>query len=166
MVHHHHHIEETFLFPIYNEKLGEHAMDNNIDQHHAFMDGLNDLESYFKKVHAGTTTYSGKTVIEKLNGFADALVLHLAEVCWTVLHLLYSFTLSTYLSGNSNPRIGSLARSIHRERPQGHGSPAHENHPEGCVFCHDATHGLVVPRQVYRSLVRFPNFPNISFCSQ
>ncbi|KAJ7928883.1 hypothetical protein B0H13DRAFT_1966700 [Mycena leptocephala] len=79
MVHHHHHIEETFLFPIYNEKLGEHAMDNNIDQHHAFMDGLNDLESYFKKVHAGTTTYSGKTVIEKLNGFADALVLHLAE---------------------------------------------------------------------------------------
>ncbi|KAJ6507973.1 hypothetical protein C8R47DRAFT_1100174 [Mycena vitilis] len=79
MVHHHHHIEETYVFPILNQKLGANAMDHNVEQHHAFMDGLNDLEEYFKQVHAGTAAYSGATVIEKINEFADALVLHLTE---------------------------------------------------------------------------------------
>ncbi|KAJ7761941.1 hypothetical protein DFH07DRAFT_771253 [Mycena maculata] len=79
MVHHHHQIEETYLFPIYDKKLGAHAMDNNVEQHHAFMDGLLDAETYFKEVHAGTASYSGATVTTKLNSFADALVLHLTE---------------------------------------------------------------------------------------
>ncbi|KAJ7860169.1 hypothetical protein B0H13DRAFT_1901142 [Mycena leptocephala] len=78
-VHHHHHTEETYLFPKYNEKLGANAMDQNIEQHHAFLDGLNDLESYFKEVHAGTTPYNGAIVIQKIDGFADDLVLHLNE---------------------------------------------------------------------------------------
>ncbi|KAJ6576657.1 hypothetical protein DFH09DRAFT_365617 [Mycena vulgaris] len=79
MVHHHHHIEETYVFPIYDQKLGAHAMDNNVEQHHAFMDGLNDLENYVKAVHAGTASYKGATVIQKLEGFADALVQHLHD---------------------------------------------------------------------------------------
>ncbi|KAJ7126836.1 hypothetical protein C8R44DRAFT_851311 [Mycena epipterygia] len=84
MVHHHHHIEETYLFPIYDQKLGLHAMDKNVEQHHAFMDGLLDLEKYVKEVHAGTAPYKGATVIEKLNTFADALVLHLTEEIGTL----------------------------------------------------------------------------------
>ncbi|KAJ7455306.1 hypothetical protein B0H11DRAFT_2244592 [Mycena galericulata] len=79
MVHHHHRIEETFLFPFYEQKLGPNSMDGNIEQHHAFIDGLLDLETYFKEVHAGTASYKGVVVIEKLNVFADALVLHLSE---------------------------------------------------------------------------------------
>ncbi|KAJ6526714.1 hypothetical protein B0H19DRAFT_544546 [Mycena capillaripes] len=79
MVHHHHETEETYLFPMINNKLGPNAMDPNVEQHHAFMDGLNDLEVYFQGVYAGNTQYNGPTVIEKLSSFADALVLHLNE---------------------------------------------------------------------------------------
>ncbi|KAJ7475995.1 hypothetical protein FB451DRAFT_1245418 [Mycena latifolia] len=79
MVHHHHHIEETYLFPIYDAKLGAHAMDHNVEQHHAFMDGLLDVENYAKAVHAGTATYKGDTIIEKLESFSDALYEHLCE---------------------------------------------------------------------------------------
>jgi hypothetical protein len=87
-VHHHHHTEETYLFPKYNEKLGANAMDQNVEQHHAFLDGLNDLESYFKEVHAGTTPYNGAIVIQKIDGFADDLVLHLNEVRCNFLYIL------------------------------------------------------------------------------
>ncbi|KAJ7170812.1 hypothetical protein C8R43DRAFT_67805 [Mycena crocata] len=79
MVHHHHHIEETLVFPFYEKKLGAHSMDGNVEQHHAFMDGLLDLETYVKEVHAGTAPYKAATVLEKLNGFADALIVHLSE---------------------------------------------------------------------------------------
>ncbi|KAJ6531961.1 hypothetical protein B0H19DRAFT_1189340 [Mycena capillaripes] len=79
MVHHHHYVEETYIFPVYNEKLGANVMDGNIEQHQAFMDGLNGLETYFKEAHAGTAPYDGATVIQKINVFADQLVLHLNE---------------------------------------------------------------------------------------
>ncbi|KAK7033264.1 hemerythrin domain-containing protein [Favolaschia claudopus] len=79
MLHHHHHIEETLLFPFFETKLGEHTMDANVEQHHAFMAGLEDLENYLKAVQAGTETYSGKSIISKLDSFADVLVEHLRE---------------------------------------------------------------------------------------
>jgi hypothetical protein len=63
-------------------------MDQNVEQHHAFLDGLNDLESYFKEVHAGTTPYNGAIVIQKIDGFADDLVLHLNEVRCNFLYIL------------------------------------------------------------------------------
>jgi len=82
MLHHHHHIEETLLFPFFETKLGLHTMDHNVEQHHAFMDGLTDLETYIKAVQDGTAQYSGATIIEKLNGFTDTLIEHLRDVCY------------------------------------------------------------------------------------
>ncbi|KAF7336752.1 Hemerythrin domain-containing protein [Mycena venus] len=79
MLHHHHQIEETLLFPFFETKLGLHTMDHNVEQHHAFMDGLDDLETYLKGVQSGTETYSGKTIIQKLDAFADTLVEHLRD---------------------------------------------------------------------------------------
>ncbi|KAJ7707540.1 hemerythrin HHE cation binding domain-containing protein [Mycena rosella] len=79
MLHHHHEIEETLLFPFFETKLGLHTMDNNVEQHHAFMGGLTDLETYIKAVQDGTATYSGATVIQKLDSFTDALVEHLRD---------------------------------------------------------------------------------------
>ncbi|KAJ7455307.1 hypothetical protein B0H11DRAFT_2244593 [Mycena galericulata] len=73
MVHHHHRIEETFVFPFLEQKLGAGAMQGNVEQHHAFTDRLLDLEKYFKEVHAGTTPYKGALVIEKLAVFADEI---------------------------------------------------------------------------------------------
>ncbi|KAF7374754.1 Hemerythrin domain-containing protein [Mycena sanguinolenta] len=76
---HHHDIEETYTFPMYNAKLGANAMDRNIEQHEAFMGGLTDFNEYVTKVHAGATAYNAATLTEKLNSFADDLVLHLRE---------------------------------------------------------------------------------------
>jgi hemerythrin-like domain-containing protein len=81
MLHHHHHIEETLLFPFFETKLGLHTMDHNVEQHHAFMAGLDDLEAYLKGVQSGTETYNGTTIIQKLDSFADTLVEHLRDVC-------------------------------------------------------------------------------------
>ncbi|KAJ7285152.1 hypothetical protein C8J57DRAFT_1290571 [Mycena rebaudengoi] len=79
MLHHHHKMEETLLFPFFETKLGLHSMDHNVDQHHGFMAGLEDLEKYFNEVHAGTATYSGPKVIEKLDSFSELLVQHLRD---------------------------------------------------------------------------------------
>ncbi|KAF8206247.1 hypothetical protein K438DRAFT_2014008 [Mycena galopus ATCC 62051] len=79
MLHHHHHIEETLLFPFFETKLGLHTMDHNVEQHHAFMDGLDNLEAYLKGVQAGTETYNGRSIIEKLDSFADVLCEHLRD---------------------------------------------------------------------------------------
>ncbi|KAJ7104008.1 hypothetical protein B0H15DRAFT_808066 [Mycena belliarum] len=79
MLHHHHHIEETLLFPFFETKLGAHTMDANVEQHHAFMDGLTDLETYLTAVQAGTAEYSGESVVTKLDGFADVLIEHLRD---------------------------------------------------------------------------------------
>ena len=80
MLHHHHHIEETLIFPFYESKLGQGAMGDNFDQHHAFMPGLEDLKEYLNAVQAGTATYNGAAIIEKLNSFTEVLVEHLREV--------------------------------------------------------------------------------------
>ncbi|KAF7312518.1 Hemerythrin domain-containing protein [Mycena indigotica] len=79
MLHHHHHIEETLLFPFYESKLGENTMGHNVEQHAAFMSGLEDLETYLNAVQDGTEKYSGATIIEKLNSFTDILVEHLRD---------------------------------------------------------------------------------------
>ncbi|KAJ6623961.1 hypothetical protein B0H10DRAFT_760354 [Mycena sp. CBHHK59/15] len=79
MLHHHHHIEETITFPRLEAKLGPHVMDVNVGQHHAFMDGLTDVEVYLKELQAGTATYNGALLIGKLNGFCDTLVEQLHE---------------------------------------------------------------------------------------
>ncbi|KAF5384400.1 hypothetical protein D9615_003115 [Tricholomella constricta] len=79
MIHHHHTIEEELLFPFFEAKLGANAMEHNVEQHHEFSTGLEDLETYIKDVQSGTEQYRSAVVIEKLNSFADALVDHLHE---------------------------------------------------------------------------------------
>ncbi|KAG5644849.1 hypothetical protein DXG03_007579 [Asterophora parasitica] len=80
MIHHHHTIEEELLFPFFESKLGTDSMHDNFEQHNVFKAGLQDLETYLKGVQAGTLTYSGALVVEKLDNFADGLVEHLHEV--------------------------------------------------------------------------------------
>ncbi|KAF7374753.1 Hemerythrin domain-containing protein [Mycena sanguinolenta] len=79
MLHHHHQIEETTLFPFYETKLGPHHMDHNVEQHNAFMGGLDNLEAYLKGVQNGTETYNGRRIIELLDSFTDLLVEHLRD---------------------------------------------------------------------------------------
>ncbi|KAG6908663.1 hypothetical protein DXG01_003757 [Tephrocybe rancida] len=79
MIHHHHHIEETLQFPFFETKLGTGSMEHNVEQHHAFMGGLDDLGTYVKGVLGGTVKYDGKLLLEKLDTFADGLVQHLHD---------------------------------------------------------------------------------------
>ncbi|KAG6872661.1 hypothetical protein C0995_007856 [Termitomyces sp. Mi166 len=79
MIHHHHQIEEELVFPFYESKLGDGTMSHNVEQHHAFLGGLEDLEKYNKGVVDSTNKYDGKVVIEKLETFADGLVQHLHD---------------------------------------------------------------------------------------
>ncbi|KAG6816079.1 hypothetical protein H0H87_008810 [Tephrocybe sp. NHM501043] len=84
LIHHHHTIEEELIFPFFETKLGAGTMEGNIEQHHTFQTGLEDLEAYIKDVLAGTKKYDGKLVVTKLDGFADALVQHLHEEIPTI----------------------------------------------------------------------------------
>ncbi|KAF7327212.1 Hemerythrin domain-containing protein [Mycena kentingensis (nom. inval.)] len=79
MLHHHHTIEEELIFPFYEAKLGAGSMEGNVEQHHAFMAGLTDLEEYLKSVKEGAAAYSGTTLVQKLDSFSDALVEHLHD---------------------------------------------------------------------------------------
>ncbi|KAG5644850.1 hypothetical protein DXG03_007580 [Asterophora parasitica] len=54
-------------------------MEHNVEQHHAFLAGLESLEAYIKEIQAGNAQYDGKLVIEKLDSFADGLVQHLHD---------------------------------------------------------------------------------------
>ncbi|KAF7312519.1 hypothetical protein MIND_00265600 [Mycena indigotica] len=84
MLHHHHHIEETLIFPFLETKMGANAMAHNVQQHHAFLDGLEDLEEYIKAVQAGSAAYDGAKIVEKLDSFTEQLVEHLCEEIGTL----------------------------------------------------------------------------------
>ncbi|KAG6908661.1 hypothetical protein DXG01_003755 [Tephrocybe rancida] len=84
LIHHHHTIEEELLFPFFETKLGKDTMGGNVDQHHTFQAGLEDLEIYIKEVLAGTTAYVGDLVVKKLDSFAEELVKHLHEELPTI----------------------------------------------------------------------------------
>ncbi|KAJ7067100.1 hypothetical protein C8F01DRAFT_1079288 [Mycena amicta] len=83
-LHHHHHMEESFVFPFYEAKMGENAMAHNVEQHHSFMGGLDNLEAYLKAVQEGTAVYDAATLLEKLDSFAEQLVEHLHEEIHTL----------------------------------------------------------------------------------
>ncbi|KAK2464031.1 hypothetical protein APHAL10511_003975 [Amanita phalloides] len=76
-VHHHHNLEETFLFPFYEEKLGKGALQVNIEQHEMFIPQLNELENYLKEVQDGKAKYDGKLIFDKIESFGDIMVDHL-----------------------------------------------------------------------------------------
>ncbi|KNZ73103.1 hypothetical protein J132_01289 [Termitomyces sp. J132] len=84
MIRHHHTIEEELLFPFFESKMGPNAMGQNLEQHHQFQEGLDDLERYIKKVLGGQAVYDGSLVIKKLDSFADDMVKHLHDELSTI----------------------------------------------------------------------------------
>jgi len=85
-IHHHHHLEETIFFPMVANYTGvQGIMDGNLEQHHAFEDGLNKFKDYIY----GTTfeQYDGKVLKEIIDTFGPALETHLADEIQTLLGL-------------------------------------------------------------------------------
>ena len=88
LVHSHHDGEEAMFFPAIHRLTGvEGLMCANIEQHKLFHDGLETLKSYAAAVVSGEEKYEGSRVIEIIDGFAPALVKHLADEIPTILGL-------------------------------------------------------------------------------
>lgn len=85
LIHHHHRLEEEFLFPELEKKLGKGALHANVDQHGEFLPQFDDLEEYVKAVKNGKQQYNGDEFVEKINSFSDIIVQHLADVFFSSL---------------------------------------------------------------------------------
>jgi len=78
----HHACEEVAYFPIIEKAVGvEGLSEGNLEQHDAFLAGLQEFENYV--YHVQPSQYSGEKVTEILDSFAATLQSHLAdEVVW------------------------------------------------------------------------------------
>ena len=78
----HHGCEEVAYFPIIEEAAGvEGLSEGNLEQHDAFLAGLQEFEKYV--YHVPPSQYDGRKIIELLDSFATTLQSHLTdEVIW------------------------------------------------------------------------------------
>ncbi|KAF8475697.1 hypothetical protein BDZ91DRAFT_190079 [Kalaharituber pfeilii] len=78
----HHACEEVAFFPIIEKATGvEGLSEGNLEQHDAFLGGLQEFDKYVYNVHP--SQFSGKKVLEILDSFAATLQSHLTdEVVW------------------------------------------------------------------------------------
>jgi hemerythrin-like domain-containing protein len=82
----HHETEETVIFPLWVEMTQkDDFMKENVDEHHAFHDGLVKLEGYSTNTAAADYRYEDLYTI--LDGFAPLLVSHLSSEIDTLLTL-------------------------------------------------------------------------------
>ncbi|KAJ3814843.1 hypothetical protein F5876DRAFT_72548 [Lentinula aff. lateritia] len=78
-IHHHHHIEETFLFPELEKKLGAGTLSRNFEEHADFVPQLDEAKVYLQKVQTGDLPYDGPLLVEKIHSFSDSMMLHLSH---------------------------------------------------------------------------------------
>ena len=80
LLHHHHTLEETFYFPVLEEKLGKDALGGNIEQHKEFIPGVETLHEWCEKVQKGEVVYNAEVFLGLVESFADTMVAHLNSV--------------------------------------------------------------------------------------
>ncbi|KAL7910464.1 hemerythrin HHE cation binding domain-containing protein [Trichoderma velutinum] len=84
----HHKGEEDDLFPKIEQMAGENGiMQHNIEQHHAFHDGLQEYHRYITHCLSDTQQFSGKKLITIIDAFGRSLVEHLTAEITTILEL-------------------------------------------------------------------------------
>ncbi|KAE9381189.1 hypothetical protein N431DRAFT_392151 [Stipitochalara longipes BDJ] len=85
-IHEHHEGEETFFFPSVEKITGvKGLMEVNVEQHHAFMGGLDEFHKYTKET--GVENFDGKEMRKIIEGFGGKLTKHLTEEIETLLGL-------------------------------------------------------------------------------
>jgi hypothetical protein len=84
----HHHNEEHDFFPAIEKMTGQpHIMDGNIEQHHAFHPGLEELERYCNECVGDMSKFEGKRIVEIIDSFGPVLREHLHAEIDTLLSL-------------------------------------------------------------------------------
>jgi Hemerythrin HHE cation binding domain len=81
--HHHHSGEELFFFPAC-EKRRPGSMEENVEQHHTFMEGFETMDKYFNAVRKNPSIYDGKQVQSIIEKFGDVFCKHLTEEIDTI----------------------------------------------------------------------------------
>ncbi|THU97141.1 hypothetical protein K435DRAFT_838742 [Dendrothele bispora CBS 962.96] len=76
-IHHHHDLEEQYLFPELEKKLGQGALSGNVEEHKEFVPQLLELKEYLEKVKAGEAKYDATLFVEKIHSFSDIMIAHL-----------------------------------------------------------------------------------------
>jgi hemerythrin-like domain-containing protein len=85
-IHHHHSLEEEYLFPWIEEYTGEKGiMEANLEQHKAFEAGAEKFKEYI--LGTGPESYDGKELKRVIDGFGPALTVHLEAEIQTLLGL-------------------------------------------------------------------------------
>jgi hypothetical protein len=80
LIHIHHAGEEEDLFRNIEEMAGEKGiMDSNVEQHHAFHEGLAEFRAYVTACAVGKETYDGGKLVRIIDGFGPTLVEHLGD---------------------------------------------------------------------------------------
>jgi hemerythrin-like domain-containing protein len=84
----HHDGEEAVLFLEIEKLSGERGlMTANVEQHHAFHDGLQSFSVYVQACLSGKEKYDGRKIVSMIDGFGTALVRHLHDEIQTLLAL-------------------------------------------------------------------------------
>ncbi|KAJ7606364.1 hypothetical protein DFH06DRAFT_1486904 [Mycena polygramma] len=78
-IHHHHDMEEIFLFPALEAKLGAGALAHNVAQHAEFVPQLLELKTHLQAVQKGETAYDGVALVRMIHAFGDTMVEHLND---------------------------------------------------------------------------------------
>jgi hypothetical protein len=81
----HHRNEEADFFPAVEAMAGEKGiMEPNVEQHHAFGQGLDALFKYVTECQASTQTYDGARIVKMIDDFGPILVEHLGDEIPTI----------------------------------------------------------------------------------
>lgn len=88
MIHIHHHEEESIFFPEVEKMANEEGlMAGNVEQHHAFHDGLENYQAFVDGVLSGKDVYDGKKLVSIIDSFGGILTQHLTDEIPTLLGL-------------------------------------------------------------------------------
>ncbi|QRV98276.1 Hemerythrin HHE cation binding domain [Ceratobasidium sp. AG-Ba] len=79
MIHEHHTLEETVVFPIFEEKLGKGSMDLNITQHEDFMPKFDQWATLIKSILSGKSHYDANEFVSLMREATDVLDIHLRD---------------------------------------------------------------------------------------
>ncbi|KAL7933071.1 hypothetical protein V8C35DRAFT_304853 [Trichoderma chlorosporum] len=84
-LHEHHMTEEKWIFPEIEAIIGEKGvMDVNVQQHHAFEEGLNEYITYLKNAEIDQERYDGETLKNIIDSFMPTLRQHLQDEILTL----------------------------------------------------------------------------------